>query len=257
MPLAAFLPLASVHRVRKAVPHDKVVAFNNYKELCNAFHDHSFDALVIDTDRLDANYGEFKRCLQKDPIPILVYIDPGPRSISLLIELLPLGVSQVILRGIEDTTAGLERAVGDLHTLNNGVIFLNALRTQLLHLPFELKVALIAIFSSASVNSAKALAHTAGATRRSIDRWLRAEGLQSASWFLALARLFKSFPVLLAGGSFSAAARASGLGSRRTFERQTMQLVGIPAEELASRLSSQPDSIMRLLVRRSHRMIQS
>ncbi|HYN82284.1 MAG TPA: hypothetical protein VES88_12335 [Gemmatimonadaceae bacterium] len=253
MPLAAFLPLRSVHRIREAIPHDRVMAFNNYRDLCHAFHDRSFDALILDTHRLDAGYDDLRRCLQKDPIPILAYIDPSPRSVSLLLELLPLGVSQVVLRGFGDTKARLERAIGDLHTVDTGVLFLNALRTQLLRLPFELELALIAIFSSASITSAKALADTAGATRRSIDRWLSAEGLQSASWFLGLARLLKSFPVLMAGGSLTAAARASGLASRRTFERQTLQLAGIPAGELASRLSSDPDGVMRSLVRRSYR----
>jgi AraC-like DNA-binding protein len=253
MILAALLPLADIHRVRNAIPHGRVVTFAGYKDLCQALKNGSYDSLVIDTALVGTDCTEIIRCIKSTHLPVLVYIEANPRSIALFLELLPAGVSQVVLRGIDDSETMLARALGELPLRNLGIDFLYSFRPNLSRVPVHLRAALIEVFSTRPVPSPKALAATAGATRRSIDRWLSDAGLRPISWFISLARLLSALPLLVAGESISLAVQASGFGSRRTFERLTTELTGLSVSQLVLRFVAAPEEVTRDLAARSIR----
>ena len=172
-------------------------------------------------------------------VPVVGYLSVSAASMRAVQALARLGASEIVIRGVDDSTDMLasivRRALAAWSA--NGVVA--AMATPCDSLPAAIASAIRQAFDRPDqVRSVSDLAGAARTTRRSLDRWLARTGLSSARTLLSCARVNAAFH-LLSDGKLSAAQVASmvGYASVRSLSREMCAIAGHPASSIRRQLS--------------------
>jgi transcriptional regulator GlxA family with amidase domain len=172
-------------------------------------------------------------------MPLVGYVSVSAPAMRAVQSLTRLGAVEVVIRGVDDSTAALTAAIQRAFATCTARRVVAAVRDPLRALPPHVASAITDAFHHPEhLQSVADLAAAAKTTRRSLDRWLARAGLASARTLLACARANAAFH-LLASGRVRRATAASlvGYASSRSLGREMLAITGYPASAVSAGVS--------------------
>lgn len=253
----AFLPPTALAQLRRALPPPhNVRPAATWDELVDDVRAARGDVIVVDpcTDR-ERDGARRARDLaaahrREAPIPVIGYVSVTVAAIHAVDALVRAGAAEIIVRGVDDVSGGLEVAVRRAAAGSLAARLVGHLGEPFAALPRPLRAACHALFARPELTRCvDDLAAQARTTRRSLDRWLARAGLAPARRLLACSRVNAAFH-LLAGGATRPARAAAALGypSARALARELRALTGYTPVTLARGVA--PDSFVAALAPR-------
>lgn len=235
MNVLTFLPASALAQLLRALPAPHQVRnVNEWRSVVALTRRRDFDAAVVDpTYGVDHGFADRIRALTEPPAttPLIAYLSvtaPSIRAAQLLAQLVPVGVSNVVVRGVDDSPDVFSDAIHRVVAACAASSIVRAAGDPFGALPAPVARALEALFHRPErVRSVAALASEAKTTRRSLDRWLARTGLAPARTLLACARTTAAFHLLAEGRvRTSRAAAMLGYTSPRALARELHALTG-------------------------------
>ena len=180
-------------------------------------------------------------------VPAVTYVDLNARGVRATLQLAPLGVRDLVIRGVEDDPESIRRIVEGVAGTAYGDRLVARLAEEGVRLPEPLWRALRALFRRPQdFVSVAALSSAAGLTRRSLDRRLEQQGLATASDLLAIARALLAYRMLRESSDpVYAVARRLGYRMARQLARQFAVVTNMPPSMIRNALP--PDRFLELV----------
>lgn len=195
-----------------------------------------FETLIVDplaTGQVDTA-GVLAVCQRWRNVPTLVYTELATGVASALLTLGREGLRRVAIERLDDGPAALRETLAALRMEGVQLRGLALVERAVGGLPPALRETLATTLQRpAAVQSVTTLADRCGRHRRSLERWLRREGLPPAADLLALARVAAAYVHLHGSDAPVAdAARRLGFATQRTLSEHARVLAGLPLREL-------------------------
>ncbi len=191
--------------------------------------------LIIDPGALtDAQAAMIAGRLVSQPRGVAIYAPLTPAAIVRTIELSRKVASAVIFQSIAEGEGAITRTILGQRYYDLARSFLTRIGPNLELLPSPLFDAVNHAFSDmAGSPDPVALAHSAGLTRRSLDRWLVRAGIRSPRLLLVTPRVLRALGLLCETRyRVRAVAAVAGFHSARHFDANCRALIGVPAARL-------------------------
>jgi AraC-like DNA-binding protein len=182
--------------------------------------------------------------------PVVAYVAVTACAMRSVLALVRLGVSEIVIRGVDDSADALAAAVRRVVAASASTILVSSVSTPLHSLPVPVAAAIqMAFHHPERLRTVTDLAAAARTTRRSLDRWLARAGLSPARTVLSCARVNAAFH-LLASGRIRVAQAATLLGyaSSRSLTRELYAITGYRASAIQKELSY--DALTAVIARR-------
>lgn len=246
MNVLAFLQASALAQLLRALPAPhRVTNVSDWLAVVTLTRHRHFDAAVVDpTFGADHSLSPRIQAITEaaHTTPIIAYLAVTATAIKAaqsIARLVPPGVSNVVVRGVDDAPASFARTIQRVVACSAASAIVSCAGDPFGALPPALARAVEAAFHRPErVRSVSALASEARTTRRSLDRWLARTGLAPARTLLACARANAAFHLLAAGHMrTSRAAAMVGYTSSRALARELHSLTGHAPSAIPERLT--------------------
>lgn len=250
MEIAVRLPPQSLAYLRRVVGDENVLtAAGGWDELVSTVRRRPVDVVVIDpkTDR-GTEFGPLYELMERySTLPVVVYTALAPETLRSTVDLAQRGVRHVVLRGFDDEPRRFRELLERLPAHRLGGEALGSIADVLQDASPLLQRAFARMFESPHlVDDVESLAHSAGMTRRTLDRWLEKRNLASARMMIFSARLVQAYHYLGEKGFLlDDITRKLGYASPRVFSRQVRATTGLAPSILREEMP--PEKFMAAL----------
>jgi hypothetical protein len=252
MRIAAFVPLGLLGRLRQASSEQSIHSISSLSSFRSAFRSEHFDGFVLDPSVILGKQRDIlTETLESEKKSVVIYVSPTPTALRYTLEILHLGVCQLIVCDYGDDSKTLRRALNALPHATPAVSFIVNMREPLSRLNSTLMTVLLGVLTGGPIPAAKAIGTAMSSSRRSVDRWLLDADLKPASWFLSIARFLRVIPKLEAGTSTDAIVLYGSYSSRDSFERDVRRITGLTYDQAAELARSDPSRLTALLAAKS------
>lgn len=250
MEIAAHLPNTSLAFLRRVIGNENVLtAASGWDDLLTIVRRRPVDVVVIDprTDQgtdFEPLYALMERY---STLPVVVYTALAPETLRSTVELAQRGVRHVVLRGFDDEPRRFRELLDRLPAHRLGSEALATIADVLNGASPLLQRALARMYESPHlVSDVESLAHSAGMTRRTLDRWLEKNALASARVLIFTARLAQAYHYLGEKGFLlDDVTKKLGYASPRVFARQVRATTGLAPSVLREEMP--PEKFMMAL----------
>lgn len=239
-----------IPRLHAAVADSELVVCADSRSFCNALVSGLGVVAFVDPGLVtSAQQSDVRAAVQRSAIPVVICTDLRPSTAVFLLDLVAAGVSQIIIRDIEDSPESIRSMLNALPLRSRSVTFLEEARSSLAELPLLLRMPVVRLFSDRTIQSSKDLCSIVGAPRRSIDRWFVAARQKPSAWWVSAARILRTLSPLEAGTPLSQVLCLQNFATRRSFRRQIAALTGLSVAEFSGLAVRDGNQIVRLLAR--------
>ena len=250
MEVAARLPAPSIAFLRRVIGDENVLtAASGWDDLIAAVRRRPVDVVVIDPRAGGiAELGPLHELLERYPsLPVVVYTALAPETLRQTVELAQRGVRHVVLRGFDDEPRRFRELLERLPARRLGGEALESVADLLEDASPLLRRAFARMYESPHlVDDVESLAHSAGMTRRTLDRWLEKRGLASARMLIFTARLAQAYHYLGEEGFLlDDITKKLGYATPRVFSRQVRAAMGLAPWDLREEMP--PEQFMAAL----------
>ncbi len=204
-----------------------------------------FDPVVIRQDFLTRLLEDVSR----SPVPAIIYTEMSKEASERILLSTRSGVSNVMLRGVEDSPSQLRSILGQSTAVSARAGVLQGLGKAIDELPETVAQCVVRMLCGAPIpTSAGDFAVSADVARRSLDRWVQASGMVSSAAFLDMARALRTWEVARrTPDAIGIGLVDHNLGSERTASERFARLVSARPRQALKELSDV--DVARRLVR--------
>lgn len=250
MEIAVRIPDPSLAFLRRVVGDENVLtATSGWDDLITVVRRRPVDVVVIDprTER-GTEFGPLYELMERyATVPVVVYTALAAETMRQAVELAQRGVRHVVLRGFDDDPRRFRDLLERLPAQRLGGEALASIGDVLPEMSPLVQRAFARMFESPHlVTDVESLAHSAGMTRRTLDRWLEKRGLASARMMIFSARLAQAYHYLGEKGFLlEDVTKKLGYTSPRVFSRQVRATTGLAPSVLREEMP--PEKFMAAL----------
>ena len=217
-----------------------LTAVGGWDDLIAVVRRRPVDAVVIDPrTESGTEFAPLYALMERYPtLPVVVYTALAPETLRTTVELAQHGVRHVVLRGFDDEPRRFRELLESLPAHRLGNEALASIAGELEFASPLVQRAFAKLFESPHlVQDVESLAHLAGMTRRTLDRWLEKRSLASARMMIFAARLAQAYHYLGEKGFLlEDVARKRGYASPRVFSRQVRATTGLGPSALREQM---------------------